>query len=404
VLLHVRWWTWTTSEQIEKTDLPDQLVALAGGDEIHREDEARIEPGRGGEGGGGPYRGVAVRVNADVEAAANRLIAQHDSTPEGDKLHRQRLVVRAVPVYEARYTWGNGVRCFWVYGKDRRVHAPNYPISRLRVAGAALGGAAVPASLVAALAIGGRAAPVEPSVPSAPAPAIEAPVSPTALPLPMNWPPAPPPPLARATGPRPKAAAGKAVVELRTDPAGLEVLVKGRKVGVSPLYLTIDAKSGGPCTGGVCTGGMCAGGSCVGGSCSGGSCQSGDVMCSGGSCMGQTCSGATCKGQRCEGAKCPAGYRCAGARCEGASCALASCTGGTCAGALCAGTTCIGGMCTGGSCGGPCGSGGECVGGGCEPVTEVKVRGKEGERTIEIGLSDGEVIELRRGVENIRGR
>jgi len=390
-LLHVRWSTRTSSEQIERTDLPDNLVALAGGDEIHREEEARIEPGRGGESGGGPYRGVAVRVNADVEAAANRLIDLH-RIPEGDKLHGQRLVVRAVPVYEARYHWGHEVRRFWVYGKDRRVHAPQYPISRLRVAGAALGSVAVPATLAVSLALGKRP---DPPVYDEPPSTLAAPVSPTSIPMPVRPPPPPPPPpLAHAKGSRPAAPAGKAVIELRTDPPGLEVLVKGRKVGVSPLFLTVDAKSGGPCSGGTCTGGTCSGGTCVGGSCSGGSCASGDVMCSGGSCAGGMCAGGTCSGQRCEGATCPAGYRCTGAECSGGSCAGAMCSGGMCAGAVCAGGSCVGGSCVGGSCSGAC-TGGSCTGGGCEPVTEVKLRGAAGERRIEVGPSDGALIEVR---------
>ncbi len=392
-LLHVRWSTRTLSEQIEKTDLPDALVSKAKGDEIHREDEEYLEPGRGGE-GRGPYRGVAVRVNADVEEAANRLIAKHSLT-EGDKLHRQRLVVRAVPVWEARYHWGSEVRRFWIYGKDRRVHAPNFPISRLRVAGAILGSAAVPTSLVAAYAMSGPARPPEPSYTYTPPPTITAPVLPPSIPIPPKKPPPPPPPLASAKGKRPAAPPGKAVVELRTDPPGLEVLVKGRKVGVSPLFVTIDAKSGGECTGGVCTSGSCTGGTCVGGMCGGGSCQSGDVMCSGGMCSGGMCSGGTCSGQRCQGATCPAGYRCRGATCTGGSCASASCTGGMCAGSICAGTTCIGGSCIGGSCSGAC-TGGVCGGGACELVTEVTVRGgKEGERVVAVGPSDGAVIEVR---------
>jgi hypothetical protein len=71
-------------------------------------------------------------VSEEVNAAANELIAGH--VFEGQRLHRQKLVVRGIPVHEARYRWGNATRRFWIYGMERAVHAPDFPISRERVA------------------------------------------------------------------------------------------------------------------------------------------------------------------------------------------------------------------------------------------------------------------------------
>ncbi|MDC3960364.1 hypothetical protein [Polyangium jinanense] len=256
--VHVCWSTRTNSRQIEKTDLPDELVGLAGGDVIHSEEEARIEPGRGGEGGAGPYRGAFTRVNADVEVAANALIASH-VFPENEKLHGQRLVVRAVPVYEARYRWGKETRTFWVFGTDRRVHAPRYPVSPWRVGGAVLGGVSVPAALVGANLLG-QTAPPPPPVPESRIEVVAPPVLPEPPPIPA--PPPPPPELVKAKGPRPNVTAGKTVIELRTDPPGLDVFVGGKKLGVSPLWITIPSKGAGPCKQGKCALGRCTDGAC----------------------------------------------------------------------------------------------------------------------------------------------
>ncbi|MDC0747602.1 hypothetical protein [Polyangium mundeleinium] len=231
--IHVRWATRKNARQIEKTGLPDELVGLAGGDVIHSEEEARIEPGRGGEGGAGPYRRAFTRVNADVEAAANALIASH-VFPENEKLHGQRLVVRAVPVYEAQYRWGKETRSFWVFGTDRRVHAPRYPLSRWRMGGAVLGVIAVPGVIVGANIAGEAASPPRASVEAWIPPAHRSP-------MPM------PAPLERAPGPKPIVDVGEVPFEIRTDPPGMEVFVEGERRGMTPLWIRIPAGDLSPC-------------------------------------------------------------------------------------------------------------------------------------------------------------
>jgi len=138
--LFVSWNTHVTDKVIEKTDLPDDLVGGAVGIVIHAEEEDRIEPSASG--GGGPYRGGG-RVNTEVNGAVNELLQGHRFR-DGTKLHRQSLVVRAVPVYEARYRWGKETRRFWVYGTDQQVYAPKYPLSIVRL-GMAIG---IPAAVV----------------------------------------------------------------------------------------------------------------------------------------------------------------------------------------------------------------------------------------------------------------
>lgn len=131
VRLDVVWRQHVTRQVLEKTDLPDNLVPKARGVAVVDEEAPRVEAAAGGA-GPGPYREGGGRVNPEVNAAANELIAGH-VFPAAVRPHRQRLLVRAVPVYEARYAWRDGGRRFWVFGTDRKVHAPEFPVSVGRI-------------------------------------------------------------------------------------------------------------------------------------------------------------------------------------------------------------------------------------------------------------------------------
>jgi hypothetical protein len=181
--LHVGWKTQVSDHVVEKTDLPDDLVTGAIGICIHSEEDDRLEPMIGSGGGRGPYREGGGRVNAEVNEAANRLIQSH-RFPGGTKLLRQALVVRAVPVYEARYRWGKEVRRFWVYGTDEQVHAPGYPLSILRI-GLAAG---IPAGLAGGMVVFGFASSPSNAPPPPPQPAMVATVAPPPAPLPEPTP------------------------------------------------------------------------------------------------------------------------------------------------------------------------------------------------------------------------
>ena len=128
--LRVQWEYHVLQRVIEKTDLPDPLISGAAGRTLLQEEEAAIAERAGGQ--GGPYRGD-VRVCQDVHDAANELIRSH-CFPQEVKLHRQRLTVRGIPVVELHYGWGKETRRLWVFGFDRRVHAPDYPLSIVRIA------------------------------------------------------------------------------------------------------------------------------------------------------------------------------------------------------------------------------------------------------------------------------
>ena len=246
--MHVLFATRTNSHQIEDTELPDELVGKADGIAIHQEEEVQIEAGDTADNAGGPYRGGNVRVNSRVATEANKLIASHQFNAS-EKLHRQRLIVRAVPVWEARYRWRKEERKFWVYGTNQLAHAPNYPASPWRVGGAIFGGAGVPASIIAFYAS------ISPSSADRPHFAV--------APPPLYLPEPPPPPVPQlvelelAPRPKPTAAPGQVVIELRTHPSGYDVYDGRIKVGSTPTWITVPSTTR-PCTAsGSCPGGRC---------------------------------------------------------------------------------------------------------------------------------------------------
>jgi len=123
----------TDERVIGETALPSSLVGHASTTTAYHEEGPRLEP-IAGHGGGGPFRGSHGRVNHQVNAAVNELI-EGERLADGEKIIKQRLSVESLPVYEATYRWGNGLRHCWIYGHGLTVHAPDYPVSRLRITG-----------------------------------------------------------------------------------------------------------------------------------------------------------------------------------------------------------------------------------------------------------------------------
>jgi hypothetical protein len=62
---------------------------------------------------------------------------------------------------------------------------------------------------------------------------------------------------------RPKPPPGKAIVEIRTDPPGMEAYIGTKRIGATPLFVTIPAGNVGSCNAHrSCTTGRCTGKNC----------------------------------------------------------------------------------------------------------------------------------------------
>lgn len=132
--------TRSVTTQIAAEGAPSHLVALAEGATALAVEAPALDAREVLAAGGSAYRGGGA-LSPRVAAAVESLMASVEVAP-GEKLLRQRLVVRAVPIHAASYVWGGRQRRFWVLGANQLVHAPDYPVSWSRVGLAAVGGLA----------------------------------------------------------------------------------------------------------------------------------------------------------------------------------------------------------------------------------------------------------------------
>jgi len=80
----------------------------------------------------GPSQGSQGRINPTVNTAIDKLLnAAHAPAPRVQ--HQERIIVRGLPVYELAYLDGHDLKHIWVIGTDRKVHAPDYPLSIIRI-------------------------------------------------------------------------------------------------------------------------------------------------------------------------------------------------------------------------------------------------------------------------------
>lgn len=129
--LTCRWATHDADKVAGLDGLPEYLVANAAEQEVVTEEADSVEPRAGDQ--AGPYRdGQAPRVNASVNVSTNALIDSHTFGAD-TRIVRQRLSVRAIPVFRFAYDWRGAPRTLWIYGADRTVYAPGFPLSTRRL-------------------------------------------------------------------------------------------------------------------------------------------------------------------------------------------------------------------------------------------------------------------------------
>ncbi|XP_064607089.1 protein SSUH2 homolog [Liolophura sinensis] len=99
---------------LEKTDMPDELVRHVGGTVIMEQTLPFVWP-------------ITSYPIAEICNASARLVSDHRQRFAAQKQISQRQQLRAVPVTEVLYQWKDASFRFWVYGNERKVHAPEYP-------------------------------------------------------------------------------------------------------------------------------------------------------------------------------------------------------------------------------------------------------------------------------------
>ncbi|XP_046682091.1 protein SSUH2 homolog isoform X2 [Homalodisca vitripennis] len=114
ILLTVTWKT-NTSEFIKKNvSLPEKFVRFVSGEEIFSQISERIKP-------------LSDFPEETIIEASKDLVYNHISTFTDQKILMQRQSIRAVPITQVKYRWKGYEGQYYVFGKENRVHAPDYP-------------------------------------------------------------------------------------------------------------------------------------------------------------------------------------------------------------------------------------------------------------------------------------
>lgn len=99
---------------LEKTDMPDHLVRNVSGQTIFEQTMFQVWP-------------IAAYPLPEINQASISLVQTHARGFPGERWLQQRQKLCGVPVTEVKYNWKEVPRTYWVYGDQRKCHAPDYP-------------------------------------------------------------------------------------------------------------------------------------------------------------------------------------------------------------------------------------------------------------------------------------
>ncbi|KAK3101124.1 hypothetical protein FSP39_001126 [Pinctada imbricata] len=99
---------------VERTDMPDELVREGQGDTLFEQTLPMVFP-------------ITSYPVPDINNNSIRLVNQHKGAFPSERQLQQRQILRAVPVTEVHYTWDETSTRYWIYGRQRKVYAPDYP-------------------------------------------------------------------------------------------------------------------------------------------------------------------------------------------------------------------------------------------------------------------------------------
>jgi hypothetical protein len=113
VRLDVEWKHRKSERILGKTSLPPELVRNVSGVTMFQEEAGMVAP-------------IHHLPELEVNESANGLMKE-GAVPPTERLLRQRMLIRAVPVFKVDYQWKGKVQSFWVYGNERAVYERDYP-------------------------------------------------------------------------------------------------------------------------------------------------------------------------------------------------------------------------------------------------------------------------------------
>ncbi|XP_030853629.1 protein SSUH2 homolog isoform X1 [Strongylocentrotus purpuratus] len=114
IQLTVNWINHMNDNIVERTALPDELIRNVTGQVAFKEENARIWP-------------INHFPDQAINQASRELVQQHSGAFQQERILQQRHQVRIIPVAESLCRWKEKNFSFFVYGFERKVHAPDYP-------------------------------------------------------------------------------------------------------------------------------------------------------------------------------------------------------------------------------------------------------------------------------------
>ncbi|XP_045165398.2 protein SSUH2 homolog isoform X1 [Mercenaria mercenaria] len=99
---------------LETTDMPDELVATAGGNILFQQELPMVWP-------------INTYPVKEINEQSAKMVNAHRTKWPNELIHKQRQTLRGVPVTEVEYKWEDFKSRYWVYGSERKVYAPDYP-------------------------------------------------------------------------------------------------------------------------------------------------------------------------------------------------------------------------------------------------------------------------------------
>lgn len=99
---------------VEHTKMPSHLIKTVTGENVFEQTQPRVWP-------------ILNHPEREVSKASQALVNEHLREFHYARIIMQRQRLRMVPVFECHYAWNGSDGCFWVYGKEMTVHAPDYP-------------------------------------------------------------------------------------------------------------------------------------------------------------------------------------------------------------------------------------------------------------------------------------
>ncbi|XP_014680634.1 PREDICTED: protein SSUH2 homolog [Priapulus caudatus] len=99
---------------IERTEMPDHLIKNVEGQVILQQQFAAVSP-------------LIGFLDGEMVEASIKMINDDKASHANEYILQQRQTLRAVPVSEVHCMWKGSAGQFWVYGNERKIHAPDYP-------------------------------------------------------------------------------------------------------------------------------------------------------------------------------------------------------------------------------------------------------------------------------------